>query len=142
MRIYSGGTYDLFHYGHVRLLKRLKQMAGENGTLIVAVNTDEFIEQFKGSKPVMSLEERIEVLEACKYVDEVVVNHSGADSKPTILKARADFVVVGTDWSDRDYMSQMGFTREWLEDNNIGYGFLPYTTTVSTTDIKKRLNKQ
>lgn len=139
MRIYSGGTYDLFHYGHVRLLKRLKKMAGKNGTLIVALNTDEFIEQFKGSKPVMNLEERMEVLKSCKYVDEVVVNYSGEDSKPTILKARADFVVAGTDWCERDYMKQMGFTRGWLEENNIGFGYIPYTTTISTTDIKKRL---
>jgi glycerol-3-phosphate cytidylyltransferase len=139
MRIYSGGTYDLFHYGHVRLLKRLKKMAGKDGVLIVALNTDEFIEQFKGSRPVMNLEERMEVLQSCKYVDEVVVNYSGEDSKPTILKARADFVVAGTDWCERDYMKQMGFTREWLEENNIGFGYIPYTTTISTTDIKKRL---
>ena len=139
MRIYSGGTYDLFHYGHVRLLKRLKKMAGKDGTLIVALNTDEFIEQFKGLRPVMSLEERTELIHSCKYVDEVDVNYSGEDSKPTILKARADFVVVGTDWFEKDYMKQMGFTREWLEENNIGFGYIPYTTTISTTDIKKRL---
>jgi glycerol-3-phosphate cytidylyltransferase-like family protein len=87
----------------------------------------------------MNLEERMEVLQSCKYVDEVVVNYSGEDSKPTILKARADFVVAGTDWCERDYMKQMGFTREWLEENNIGFGYIPYTTTISTTDIKKRL---
>lgn len=139
MRIYSGGTYDLFHYGHVRLLKRLKKMAGKDGVLIVALNTDEFVEQFKGSRPVMNLEERMEVLQSCKYVDEVIVNYSGEDSRPTILKARANFVVTGTDWCERDYMKQMGFTREWLEENNIGFGYIPYTTTISTTDIKKRL---
>lgn len=139
MRIYSGGTYDLFHYGHVRLLKRLKKMAGKDGVLIVALNTDEFVEQFKGSRPIMNLEERMEVLQSCKYVDEVIVNYSGEDSRPTILKARANFVVTGTDWCERDYMKQMGFTREWLEENNIGFGYIPYTTTISTTDIKKRL---
>ncbi len=139
MRIYSGGTYDLFHYGHVRLLKRLKKMAGKDGVLIVALNTDEFVEQFKGSRPVMNLEERMEVLQSCKYVDEVIVNYSGEDSRPTILKARANFVVTGTDWCERDYMKQMGFTREWLEENKIGFGYIPYTTTISTTDIKKRL---
>ena len=140
LRIYNGGTYDLFHWGHIEMLKRLKHFAGSNGTLIVAVNTDEFVEQFKGYRPVMSTEERVKVLQGCKYVDEVVVNESGADSRPTILATKADFVITGTDWSDRDYNKQMGFTREWLEEHNIGFGFLPYTTGISTTEVKRRIN--
>lgn len=142
MRVYSGGTYDLFHWGHVEMLRRLRDIAGPDGVVIVAVNTDEFVEQFKGKRPVMSLEERMAVVAACRYVDVVVPNLSGADSRPTILETGADFVVTGTDWCERDYMAQMSFTREWLEENGIGFGFIPYTAGVSSTDVRSRLSKQ
>lgn len=139
LRIYSGGTYDLFHSGHVEILRRLKHMAGPGGVVIVALNTDEFVEIFKGSKPIMSYEERFKVVSACKYVDLVIENYGGPDSRQVILDIKADFVVVGTDWSDKDYMKQMGFTRQWLEENNVGFGFLPYTEGISTTELKKRI---
>jgi glycerol-3-phosphate cytidylyltransferase len=142
MRIYTGGTFDLFHWGHVELLRRIKDMAGKDGQVIVALNTDEFVEEYKGQKPVMSYKERLAVLEGCKYVDIVVKNIDGRDSRPTILACEVDFVVVGTDWCEKDYMKQMSFTREWLEENNIGFGYVPYTIGVSTTDIKKRLLDQ
>jgi glycerol-3-phosphate cytidylyltransferase-like family protein len=117
----------------------LRDLAGRDGTVIVALNTDEFVEQFKGKKPIMSLEERMAVVASCRYVDIVVTNTGGADSRPAILETKADFVITGTDWCDRDYMGQMGFTREWLEENNIGFGFLPYSIGVSTTDVRARL---
>lgn len=142
MRIYAGGTFDLFHWGHVELLRRLKDMAGKDGQVIVSLNTDEFIEEYKGKKPVMSYDERKIVLESCRYVDEVVRNTGGSDSRPAILESDVDFVIVGTDWCERDYMKQMSFTREWLEQNNIGFGYIPYTSGISTTDIKKRLLDQ
>lgn len=139
LRIYSGGTFDLFHSGHVELLKKLKNMAGQDGVVIIALNTDNFVETYKGSAPVMSYQERFDVISSCVYVDLVVENYGGPDSRRVILDTEADFVVVGTDWSDRDYMKQMGFTREWLEDHGVGFGFLPYTKGVSSTDIKKRI---
>jgi len=139
VRVYTGGTFDLFHRGHVELLRRLRNIAGSDGVVIVSVNTDEFVEEYKGASPVMSLEERMAVISACRYVDIVVPNAGGADSRPTILETGAEFVVVGTDWCDRDYMGQMGFTRDWLEEHGVGFGFVPYTVGVSTTDIKKRL---
>jgi len=139
MRIYTGGTFDLFHWGHVELLRRIKDMAGRDGQVVVALNTDEFVEEYKGKKPVMSYDERETVLKACMYVDEVIKNIGGKDSRPSILAADVDFVIVGTDWCERDYMKQMSFTREWLEKHNIGFGYIPYTIGISTTDIKKRL---
>jgi glycerol-3-phosphate cytidylyltransferase len=139
MRIYTGGTFDLFHWGHVELLRRIKEMAGKDGQVVVSLNTDEFVEEYKGKKPVMSYDERATVLNACRYVDEVVKNVDGKDSRTSILLANVDFVIVGTDWCERDYMKQMSFTREWLEEHNIGFGYIPYTIGVSTTDIKNRL---
>jgi glycerol-3-phosphate cytidylyltransferase len=137
--VYTGGTFDLFHSGHVRLLKRLKQIAG-NGKVIVAINPDDFIEKFKGKKPIMSELERYDLLSACKYVDEVRINKSGEDSKPTILMyPKPDIVAIGSDWAARDYYKQMDFTEEWLDQNDIVLIYVPYTEGISTTDIKERI---
>jgi glycerol-3-phosphate cytidylyltransferase-like family protein len=87
----------------------------------------------------MTTEERAAVVRACRYVDEVIINYGGQDSKPAIIEAKADFVITGTDWSDKNYNSQMGFTRDWLEANKVGFGFLPYTAGISSTAIKARL---
>jgi len=140
IRIYTGGTFDCFHWGHAELLKRLKEMAGTDGVVIVSLNTDEFIEEYKKQKPIMSYKEREAVLLSCKYVDLVVPNIGGADSKPAILAANANLIAIGSDWLGKDYMKQMSFSKEWLEDHNIGLAYIPYTKGISTTEIKKRIN--
>ena len=64
LRIYTGGTFDLFHIGHLNLLKRCSQIAGTDGQVIVALNTDEFIENYKGKKPIIPYEDRKSILES------------------------------------------------------------------------------
>ena len=137
--VYSGGTFDLIHSGHIRFLKACRRVAGENGRLVISLNTDAFIEQYKGSAPIMSFAEREEVLLGIKYVDEVVANEFGADSKPTILSVLPDFIVVGDDWAKRDYYAQMQFTQGWLDAHKIQLIYVPYTQGISTTDLKKRI---
>ena len=134
-RVYTGGTFDLFHAGHVQFLRKCSHY----GLVTVALNTDEFIEQFKGKRPIMTFAERYEVIRACKYVDEVIANLSGADSKPTIEAVSPDYIIVGDDWIDKDYHKQMGFTDRWLNSKGIQLIYVPYTKNISTTDIKKRL---
>jgi len=141
--IYTGGTFDLFHPGHVRLFRRLKQLSGKSGKLIVALNTDEFIEEFKGKKPILSLQERYELVSSCQYVDEVRINKSGADSKPTILEyPKPDVIAVGSDWATKNYHEQMQFDEEWLDKNEIVLVYVTYTEGISTTEIKKRIKEQ
>ena len=134
-RVYTGATFDLFHAGHVQFLRKCSHY----GLVTVALNTDEFVEKFKGKKPKMSFAERYEVIRACKYVDEVIANISGEDSKPTIEAVKPDVIVVGDDWKSKDYCKQMGFTQDWLDERNIGLIYVPYTKNISTTEIKKRL---
>lgn len=135
LRVYTGGTFDLFHAGHVRFLQRCAML----GPVTVALNTDEFIAAYKGSAPVCDYRERAAVLAACRYVDQVIPNTGGADSKPAIEAADPDVIVVGSDWARRDYHKQMGFTQDWLDQRGIGLLFLPYTTGISSTAIKARL---
>jgi len=139
IKIYIGGTFDLFHAGHIKLFKRAKKMAD---IVCVSLNTDDFIKQFKGKAPIMTLKERTEVIKACKYVDEVVINIGGADSKPAILRAKPDYIIVGDDYNYERYLKQMSFTQEWLDKHNIELKFVPYTKGISTSDIKKRIIKQ
>lgn len=140
--VYTGGTFDLFHAGHIKFLKACRRIAGEDGYVLIALNTDEFIEAYKGKPPVMTYEERKTVLLACKYVDSVVPNLSGADSKPTIMTYEPDFIVIGDDWARKDYYAQMQFTQEWLDEQDIQLVYVPYTQGISTTDLKKRIAGQ
>jgi glycerol-3-phosphate cytidylyltransferase len=137
--VYTGGTFDLFHSGHVKLLAQCKKIAGPGGKVVVSLNTDEFIEAYKGRPPVMSYAERSAVLLACRHVDAVVPNVGGANSKPAIIGVSPDFVVIGTDWAKRDYYAQMQFTQGWLDENDIVLVYVPYTEGISTTDLKKRI---
>lgn len=137
--VYTGGTFDLFHAGHVKFLKQCKRIAGVDGKVVVALNRDEFIEAYKGNPPVVSFKDRAEVLLACKFVDAVISNSGNADSKVAIAEVDPDFVVIGDDWARKDYYAQMQFTQEWLDKNEIGLIYVPYTAGISTTDLKARI---
>lgn len=137
--VYTGGTFDLFHSGHVRFLRQCKRIAGNDGIVVVSLNRDEFIESYKGNAPIMSFDERKEVLQACRYVDQVIPNFGDADSKPAIGSVQPNFVVIGDDWARKDYYAQMQFTQAWLDKHDIGLIYVPYTAGVSTTDLKRRI---
>lgn len=138
--VYTGGTFDLFHRGHVRLLAKCRELAGMDGLVVVSLNTDEFIKEFKNKAPVCDYDERYEVVSACKYVNRVIPNFGGADSKPAILSVNPDAIAIGSDWAPpRDYHAQMGFTPEWLAEHDIRLIFVDYTDGISSTDIRNRL---
>ena len=133
--VYTGGTFDLFHSGHVAFLARCAEL----GRVIVSLNTDEFIEEYKGKPPVISYEDRRDVLLACKYVDGVIPNVGGQDSKIAIQSVMPDLIVIGSDWARRDYYDQMGFSQDWLDEHGIGLCYIPYTQGISSTMIKERM---
>lgn len=135
MRVYTGGTFDLFHSGHVNFLRQSALF----GEVVVSLNTDEFIADYKGSAPIWSYDEREEVLLGCKYVSQVVPNLGGPDSKPSIEGVAPDIISIGSDWATRDYYSQMGFDQEWLDSRGIMLLYIPYTEGISTTDTKARI---
>lgn len=141
LRVYTGGTFDLFHAGHVELLRYCK-LISEQGEVTVGLNTDEFVRNFKGKTPVCSYFERLEVLKACRHVDHVIRNFGGPDSKPAITIAQPNVIVIGSDWhpqTGRDYMAQMQFTQDWLDTRGITLQYYPRTTPISSTDIRARI---
>lgn len=133
--VYTGGTFDLFHAGHVNFLRQCWEL----GDVYVALNTDEFIKEYKGKAPIYSYKDRQIILETNMYVSCVIPNTGGADSKPTIERVNPDIIAVGTDWAKKDYYKQMSFTQEWLDENGYLMLYLPYTDVISTTEAKKRV---
>ena len=83
--------------------------------VIVSLNTDKFVFDYKLEHPRMTYAEREAALHNCKYVDRVIENVGDSDSKPAILKENPDIIAVGTDWVGKNYYKQMGFTEDWLE---------------------------
>jgi glycerol-3-phosphate cytidylyltransferase len=134
--VYTGGTFDLPHPGHYRLLERAAQF----GDVVVALNTDEFIYSYKGKPPVLTYSEREEILLACKWVSKVVPNIGNEDSRPAIEAVQPDYIIVGSDWAKKDYYKQMSFTQDWLDERGIGLIYVPYTKGISSTEIKKRMS--
>jgi glycerol-3-phosphate cytidylyltransferase len=140
LRVYTGGTFDLFHVGHLNLLKRCREIAGWTGQVIVSLNTDEFIYKYKGKNPVIPYEDRKAILESCKYVDSVMENYGQEDSKESILLAQLiDVVAIGSDWARKDYYKQMNFDQDWLDLQRISLIYIPYTSGISSTKIKEKI---
>jgi len=84
----------------------------------------------------MPLKERIVVVGTNKFVDEVIINKGGKDSKPAILQAKATHILHGDDWTGESYLNQLDVTEDWLKENNIQVIYKPYTQGVSTTKLR------
>lgn len=127
--------FDLFHSGHVEFLRR----CAEFGPVTVVINSDKFIEEYKGKPPVISEHDRLAVVLACKYVDDAFINDGGADSRNAIEYVNPDIIVIGSDWARKDYYKQMGFDQDWLDNREISLCYVPYSPWISSTQIKTRL---
>lgn len=117
------GTFDLFHYGHVRLLERLSRLGNR---LIVACSTDEFNAR-KGKVSVVPYEDRVKVLEACRYVDKVIPETDWAQKRGDIRRHKVDLFAMGDDWA--------GEFDDLADLCDVLY--LPRTEGVSSTEIKR-----
>lgn len=135
MLVFTQGTFDLFHIGHLNLLRRCKKLAGENGIVSVGLLTDEAIERYKGSKPIIPYQDRFKMLISCIYVDEVHFNEI-ADIKVALMKNEVDYVVVGSDWAKKDLAKHYGVEQHVLDDKVV---YFPYTERESSTKIKERV---
>lgn len=125
--IYVGGTFDLFHVGHVKFLKQCQAY----GLVVVGLNSDDFTERFK-RRPIIAYEDRLAVVRACRYVDYVVPNHGDADSTLAITALiedgfRIKMIGHGSDWplyltvdgQEVGLMKQMNLSGEWLKEKGI-----------------------
>lgn len=97
-RVITYGTFDLLHYGHINLLQRAKELGDY---LIVALSTDEFNMDEKNKKSYFSYEERKKLLEAIRYVDEVIPENNWEQKKTDIINHHVDVFVMGDDWKGK-----------------------------------------
>lgn len=134
--VYVIGVFDLFHRGHVELLRRSKEL-GEK--LIVAINSDHFVSLYK-RPPVFSENDRLEIVKACRYVDECFISNT-YDNKPFIEKYDIDAIVHGDDWERSSYLKQIVVTEEYLAERNIDLVLLPYTKGVSSSELLKKIKE-
>jgi len=134
MDVLTLGTFDLPHYGHFNLIERCKQF----GVVWVGLNSDEFVEKYKGKPPVMTYNERRITLE--QWGCQVCKNDQPDGTiKDVISYTNPDLIVIGTDWLRKPYLEQIGLTVDDLEANNISLMYVPYTKGISTTEIKARM---
>ena len=129
-RVLTYGTYDLLHYGHIRLLKRAKELGDY---LIVALSTDEF-NAIKGKKAYHNYETRKKMLEAIRYVDLVIPENDWEQKIGDVKKYFVDVTVMGDDWEGNEKFEAL---RDYCD-----VVYLPRTEGISTTKIKKELGLQ
>jgi glycerol-3-phosphate cytidylyltransferase len=124
--IITYGTFDIYHVGHVRLLRRLHGMGDR---LIVGCSTDGFNKR-KGKSSVMPYEDRVELLKSCIYVDEVFAEQDWKQKPNDILRYGVDIFAMGDDWAGKfDYL------KEYCE-----VVYLSRTPGVSSTELKKQIS--
>ena len=129
-RILTYGTFDLLHYGNIRLLQRAKALGDY---LVVALSTDEF-NATKGKKAYHNYETRKKMLEAIRYVDLVIPEESWEQKISDVQKYDIDIVVMGSDWAGSD---KFDYLKDYCE-----VVYLDRTEGISTTKIKKDLGLQ
>lgn len=129
MKILTYGTFDLFHIGHLNILRRAKALGGH---LTVAISTDEFNLASKNKVCAQPYYERAEIVHAIKYVDEVIAETSWDQKIKDVVDNNIDVFVIGDDWE-----GEFDFLKEHCE-----VVYLPRTEGVSTTERKKDIIKK
>jgi glycerol-3-phosphate cytidylyltransferase len=124
--VYTCGTFDLFHMGHLRMIQNAASL-GE--TLIVAVSTDELVESYKNLRPAIPFDERLEIVRSIRGVD-LAIPQTSTDKFEAWQRIGFDVWVVGDDWFGTDKYE--GY-RKQLVDVGVSCVFLPYTAGVSST---------
>lgn len=128
---YTSGVYDLFHIGHLNLLKNAKGLCDK---LIVGVSTDEVV-LYKNKKPVIPFEERLEIIRCIKFVD-VAIAQENLDKFQMWEKIKFDILFVGDDWYQTD--SWQKYEKDFAKVG-VKVIYFPYTKTTSSTLINKTL---
>ncbi|XEH48869.1 adenylyltransferase/cytidyltransferase family protein [Edwardsiella tarda] len=130
---YTSGVFDLFHIGHVNILRNAKAMCDK---LVVGVTIDELV-SYKGKQAVIPYHERIEVVRACRYVD-VAVPQKSMDKAAAAKKNQASYLFVGDDWYETD---KWKLHEKELAEVGCRVIYFPYTQGTSSTLINDTLKK-
>ena len=128
IRVITYGTYDLLHYGHINLLRRARELGDY---LIVGLSSDVFNREEKGKECYFSFEQRKTMLEAVRFVDQVIPESCWEQKRSDIQEYDVDIFVMGDDWKGQF---------DYLEEEGVKVVYLERTPEISTTQIKTDLN--
>ena len=131
---YTTGVFDMFHIGHLNILRRAKEQCE---ILVVGVSTDELVEEYKHKKPIVPYEERIAIVEAIKYVDKVVPQVT-MDKLEAWSKLHYDALFHGSDWKGSNMYEEIEAKLKAVGAEMV---FLPHTDGTSSTLLSEKLNK-
>jgi glycerol-3-phosphate cytidylyltransferase len=128
---YTTGVFDLFHVGHLNILKKAKEQCD---FLIVGVTTDELV-AYKNKKAVINLEDRMEILSGIKYVDKIVIQ-SNMNKMEAWKKYKFNIMFVGSDWQGTEKWNNF---EEEFSEVGVRISYIPYTERVSSTLLREQL---
>ncbi len=131
---YTTGVFDMFHIGHLNILKRAKEQCDY---LIVGVSTDELCKSYKKKEPIIPYEERKAIIEAIKYVDKVVPQ-TDRNKFAAWERIKFDVMFVGDDWKNSPLFTEL---ENKFKDVGVKIIFFPYTKTTSSTILREKLDK-
>ena len=129
---YTTGVFDLFHVGHLNILRRAKEQCDY---LIVGVSTDELCESYKHKAPIIPFEERIAIVEAIRYVDEVEPQYD-RDKFAAWQRRHFDRMFVGDDWKGTPMFEEL---EKQFAEVGVEIVYFPYTKGTSSTTLRDRL---
>ena len=134
---YTAGVYDMFHIGHLNIIKNAKSLCDY---LIVAVSTDEVAEQNKHKKTIIPFADRVKIVEAIRYVDKVVPQNSyDIDGKiKSAIDNKIDVMFVGDDWKGTEKWNRI---EEKLNAIGVKLIYLPHTDGISSSMLREVVNK-
>ncbi|WP_160722257.1 adenylyltransferase/cytidyltransferase family protein [Bacillus sp. USDA818B3_A] len=130
---YTTGVFDLFHVGHLNILKQAKEQCEY---LIVGVSTDELVLEYKKKQPVINFEERMEIVEGIKYVDKVIPQ-TNRDKFAAWEELKFDVMFVGDDWKGSTLFNDM---EKRFKEVGVSIVYFPYTAGVSSTIVKQKIS--
>ena len=132
---FTEGTFDMFHIGHLNLLKNAKQRCDY---LIVGVNTDELVASYKKKEVMIPLEQRMQIVEAIRYVDKVVPIHT-LDKMASWKDYHYDKLFIGDDWKGSE---RWNATEKEMNGVGVEVVYLPYTKETSSTALRNKLRSE
>lgn len=135
-RGYTSGVYDMFHVGHLNVIMNAKQYCEY---LIVAVSTDEIVVKNKNKKPIINFKDRLRIVEAIRYVDEVVPQLDYSDKKSAAIKYNIDVMFVGDDWKGTEKWNRI---EKELAEIGVDVIYLPYTKSISSTILRDKIKNE
>lgn len=133
---YLGGSFDLFHRGHVELLRAAAAMAER---VVVAVNSDTFHESYRGKPPVVHERDRLAVVLACRHVTNAFIMPDHSAQRRIIAAWEPTFILHGDDWTGESLLKQLGIDQVFLHKHHIQMVYVPYTQGISSTALRAEL---